>query len=148
MQSEFEPPVVTVARCYECAACQEFIIAPNQAPECTRLEVRFPNEKLTCGTERKVYRAIEKWANNHFKCLNALAYVRVVWEPGTMVKPVLRRWVPPAQRPPVHPSGGFAHFGCRCAGCKPLRNNNAERSRKTANRNGSALRHRRPSART
>jgi hypothetical protein len=124
---------VIVDRCYECDSCQEFILAPHQAPECTSLRVTFPDDRADdypreLGTERKVFRAIEKWANDKYKCLNAINFVTVVWKAGTTVRPVLRRpWKagPWPKDKPVHPAGGFARYGCSCVGCRPPRKRSA-----------------------
>jgi hypothetical protein len=128
---EKKPPRFVVSRCFECDSCQEFILTPSQAPECTSLRVTFPNDKPPdlhrFGTERKVFRAIEQWANDHFRCLNAINFVEVLWGQGTTVRPVLRRkGVWPKDRP-VHPYGGYEQYGCSCTGCRPPR-----KRRKTA----------------
>ena len=127
MTKEQKPPRFAISRCLECDSCQEFILTPHQAPECTRLQVTFPDDRVlhrhkeTFGTERKVFRAIEEWANHKFKCLNAINFVEVLWGQGTTVRPILRRpWKagPWPKDKPIHPNGGYEQYGCTCAGCR------------------------------
>ncbi len=112
---------VTIKRCGECAPCQEWMMEPGSAPECARLVVVLPDgSKQTCGTDRKAYRAIQEWFEEHAS--RTVFYTStIVWENGSCPPPVLRRpgrpisYNPPNHR--AHPHGGYAQYGCRCVGC-------------------------------
>lgn len=95
---------IVIDRCSECAACQEYIVMPESAPACSRLQVRFPGERHArgFGTERKAYRAIEQWAEKHIRRgENSINYVEVLWRQGTTVKPILRKPFNPKRRAPT-----------------------------------------------
>lgn len=95
MTTETEPftPRVSVERCGECDACQEWMLDADTAPACTRLIVKMPDGTVVqAGTDRRVYRAIERWFLGKYGCQARARFnlATVVWHNGTCAPPVLR----------------------------------------------------------
>ena len=84
--------LVIVTRCHECSSCQEWLLDPDSAPQCWRLQLRLPDG--TCqqhGTERRLYRAVERWFRDVSPAGLSFNACSFDWREGTCPPPALRQ---------------------------------------------------------
>lgn len=79
-----------VERCCECASCQEWILQASSAEPCASLLVMMPDGQCEhAGTERKAYRAIQRWFRENMD-EGAFNVGTIEWRHGTCPPPVLK----------------------------------------------------------